>query len=112
MNTATFVGYTGKDAKLEKTSGGKSVASFSLAIDNGRDEAGKPRDPTWIKGVLWQQKADSLAQYITKGRMLAVSGPVSVETWIDKHGTANAVIVVTVRELTFCGPAAEKAKAA
>jgi len=103
MNVATFAGHVGKDANLEYTKSGKAVASFTFAVNNGKDESGKDRQPSWIKAVLWEKKAEALAKHITKGRMVAVSGPVSVEAWIDKQGAANAVVVVTVREFTFCG---------
>lgn len=110
MNVATFVGHVGKDAKLENTQGGKAVASFSLAIDNGKDGNGQKRDPTWIKAVLWEKKAEALAQHVTKGKQVAISGPVHVECWIGHDNQAQAAIVCTVREFTFCGspqPAAD-----
>src|ERR1700683_2520092 len=104
MNTGTFAGHVGTAAKLEHTQGGKAVASFSMAIDNGKESNGQKRDPTWIKAVLWEKKAEALAQYITKGKMVVVSGPVRVEAWISRKGNeAQAVIVCTVRELTFGG---------
>jgi single-strand DNA-binding protein len=103
MNLGCFVGHVGKDCKLEITQGGKAVASFSLAIDNGKNGDGQKRDPIWIKCVLWEKKAEALAQHVTKGKMVAVSGPVHVEAWIGNHSEALAAIVCTVREFTFCG---------
>ena len=108
MNIGMFVGYVGKDANLQQTKGGKAVADFSIAINNGKDGSGKERDPTWIKAVLWEKKAETLAQYVRKGKMVAVSGPVDVEAWTSKQGEAQASIVVTVRELTFCGGGEKK----
>jgi len=115
MNVATFAGRIGKDARLERTQGGKAVTSFSLAIDNGRDGDGKKRDPIWIRAVLWEKRAEALAPHITKGRMVAVSGPVHVEAWISHDNSPQAAIVVTVHEFTFCGspqPAADSKPAA
>jgi single-strand DNA-binding protein len=89
---------------LEHTPGGKAVSTFSMAIDNGKESNGQKRDPTWIKVVVWEKKAETLAQYITKGKMVVVSGPVHTEAWISRNGgEAQAVIVCTVRELTFGG---------
>lgn len=107
MNTACFVGHVGKDAKLDKTQSGKAVASFSIAIDNGKDGNGQKRDPIWIKCTLWQKMAEALAEHVTKGKMVAVSGPVHVEVWIGHNNEAQAAIVCTVREFTFCGAPAE-----
>lgn len=105
MNVACFAGYVGKNCKLEHTQNGKAVASFSLAIDNRKDGDGRKRDPTWIKCVLWEKKAEALAEHVTKGKSISVSGPVHVEAWIDHNNEAQAVIVVNVREFTFCSSA-------
>jgi single-strand DNA-binding protein len=102
MNVATFVGHVGRDAILKKTPSGQAVADFSIAVNNGKDADGKERDPMWVKCIVWEARAAALAQYITKGKMIAVSGPVAVEAWSSRKGEAEAAIVITVRELTFC----------
>lgn len=104
MNHATFIGRVGQDAELRYTNGGKAVSSFSMAIDNGKDANGEKRTPTWIKATLWEKRAESLTKYITKGKLVAVSGPVSVEAWVGKtDGNAQGKIVLTIREFEFCG---------
>ncbi len=104
MNQATFIGRVGGDAELKTTSTGKAVASFSMALDNGKDKEGQKRQPTWVKATLWERRAESLAQYITKGKLVYVAGPVSIETWVDKSdGSAKGKLCVTVREFEFCG---------
>ena len=111
MNQGFFVGRIGQDAEVRYTGTGKAVASVSLAIDNGKNSEGGSKPPTWIKVTVWEKRAEALAKHLTKGKMIAVSGPVSVESWISKDsGEAQARIVVTLRELTFCGgPKAENA---
>ena len=104
MNKGIFIGRVGGDAELKTTSSGKAVASFSMAIDNGKDREGQKRQPSWIKATLWEKRAESLAQYITKGKLVYVEGPVSIETWVDKgDGSAKGKLCVTVREFEFCG---------
>lgn len=109
MNTGHFIGRVGQDAEIRYTQQGKAVADFSMAIDNGKKEDGSKRPPTWIKAVLWEKKAEALAQYILKGKLVAVVGPVSTEAWVSKQdSSAQSKIVVTVREFEFCGgPKAE-----
>jgi len=115
MNQGFFVGRIGQDAEVRYTQSGKAVCSVSLAIDNGKDkDSGQPRPPTWVKVTVWEKRAVSLAPHLTKGKMIAVSGPVSVESWVGKQdGQAQARIVCTLRELKFCGgPKAEGDQAA
>ena len=108
MNTAVFAGRVGQDAELNYTKSGTAVASFSMAIDNGKDKEGQKRPATWIKAVLWEKRAESLSPYIKKGIVVIVSGPVSTEAWISKQdGTAQAKIVCTVREFDFGGSKTE-----
>ncbi len=110
MNTAVFAGRVGNDAELNYTKSGKAVASFSIAIDNGKDQDGNKREATWIKAVLWEKKAEGLAKYILKGTSVVVSGPVSTEAWISKKsGEAESKIIVTVREFTFGGSSKNEA---
>ena len=104
MNTAVFAGRVGTDAELNYTKSGKAVASFSIAIDNGKDQDGNKREATWIKAVMWEKKAEALAKYVLKGISVVVSGPVSSEAWISKKsGDAESKIIVTVRDFTFGG---------
>jgi single-strand DNA-binding protein len=104
MNKAIFIGRVGGDAELRYTPQGKAVASFSMALDNGKDGNGNKREPTWIKATMWESRAEKFAQYITKGKLVYVSGPVGAEAWTDKNsGDAKAKITVTVHEFEFCG---------
>lgn len=104
MNTVILAGHVGANAVLRYTPQGKAVADFSLAVDQGKDGNGEKRQPVWCKCVLWEKKAEALAQYVTTGKMVVVSGPVSTEAWIDKQtGAAKSKVVCTVREFTFCG---------
>jgi single-strand DNA-binding protein len=113
MNSATFAGRVGADAELKYTQSGKAVADFNIAVDNGKDSEGQKRQPTWIKAVLWERKAEGLAQYIKKGSIVVVQGPVSTEAWISKQdGKPQSRIIVTVREFTFGGGAKENSSSA
>lgn len=104
MNNGTFIGHVGNDAELKYTNNGKAVATFSLAVANGKDAQGNERVPTWVKATLWEKRAEGLAKHITKGKCVAVVGPVSAEAWIDKTtGEARSKLCVTVREFDFCG---------
>lgn len=105
MQQAQYIGRVGSDAELRYTTSGKAVASFSMAIDNGKDKNnGTDRPPTWIKATLWEKRAEGLAQYITKGKLVYVSGRVGTEAWIDKNTQeARAKIVITVDNFEFCG---------
>lgn len=104
MRQGFFVGRVGQDAEVTYTPSGKAVAKFSIAIDNGKDKQGDKREATWIQAVLWEKRAETLSPYIKKGSVVAVSGSVEAQAWVDKQsGDARGKIVVTVDQFTFGG---------
>lgn len=79
MNVITIAGRLGKDAEIRTTSGGKSVASFSVADDQGRDKGA-----IWWNCQLWGERGEKLAQYLRKGSQVTVSGTVSEREYEGK----------------------------
>jgi single-strand DNA-binding protein len=114
MNCCVFVGRVGGDAELNYTKDGKAVSNFNIAIDNGKNkDTGVKRPATWIKCVLWEKRAESLSQYIKKGIVVEVQGPVASEAWISKKsGEAESRVVVTVKDFTFGGGSGSEEEAA
>jgi single-strand DNA-binding protein len=108
MNNWTIAGRTGQDAELKYTQSGKAVASFSIAVDQGKDENGQKRQPLWIKATIWEKRAESLAPHIKKGAVVIVSGPARLETWTNREGESKAQLGITVREFTFGGGSGSK----
>ena len=100
MNQGTFAGYLGRDAELKAGPSGDPVANFSVAVNTGTKE--KP-STLWVDCALWGKRADSLAQYLTKGQFVAVTGDANCRAWIGKDGQANCVMTLRVDKLTFGG---------
>jgi single-strand DNA-binding protein len=101
MNLGMFVGRLGKDAEMKYTPSGKAVTNFSIAVDVGY---GDNKSTLWIEGVLWEKRAETLTQYLTKGKQIAIAGPIELRTWINKNtGEAQGSIRVNVDKLTLCG---------
>jgi len=93
MNCLVIAGNVGKDAELRTTQNSKDVASFSVAVSNGKD-----RDATWFDCSLWGERGKKLAQYIRKGDKITVMGEVSA-----REHNGKAYLQVFVRELTLQG---------
>jgi single-strand DNA-binding protein len=103
MIKVTAVGCVGKDAELKYTQSGKAVADFSIAVNMGKDAQGNDRT-MWVKAVLWEKRAEGLAQYIKKGIYVAVSGRPTTEAWVGKQdGEIQSKLVINVEDFTFAG---------
>ena len=98
MNSITIAGNIGRDAELRHTQGGDAVLSFSVADNQGRD-----RETLWWRCNLWGKRAESLAQYLTKGQQVAVVGSVSEREWTDREGQARKSMEVRVSEIALQG---------
>jgi single-strand DNA-binding protein len=106
MNVLTVTGRVGRDAELRTTPGGSTVLNFSLVNDVGY---GDRKQTQWISCALWGDRGAKLADYITKGKQLAVSGEVTVRAYSTREGEPAAELVLNVRELTLLGGREDRA---
>ena len=95
MKSITIAGGIGRDAELRTTQQGDKVAGFSVAVDDG---VGQNKGTIWFDVSVWGKRAEALAQYLTKGSRVAVSGDLGTR----EH---NGKIYLTVRadQITLLG---------
>lgn len=89
LNKICIIGRLGKDLELRKTQNGTSVVSFDLAVDRNAKEQDGTKVTDWIACVAWQNRAEYLAKYASKGDMLAVEGRLEGRKWKDKNGQSR-----------------------
>jgi len=102
LNIVVLVGRVTKDVATTYTTSGTPVAKFSIACN----EAVKQQDESWqdkpsfFDLTLWGKQAETLAQYLTKGRQIAVTGRLRQEQWTDQQSGQNrSKVVVNVQSL-------------
>ena len=100
MNNATFTGRLGRDAESRFTPSGKPVVNFSLAVDERR---GGEKSTLWVSCAIWGERGEKLAQYLTKGAVVSVSGPVRVESYTAKSGEAASKLCCMVNDISLHG---------
>ena len=88
VNKVILVGNLGKDAELRYTPGGAAVATLRLATtDRYKDKEGQWQEQTeWHTVVVWGKTAESLAEYLRKGKQIYVEGRLQTRSWDDKEG--------------------------
>jgi single-strand DNA-binding protein len=88
VNKAILVGNLGRDAEMRFTAGGTPVATVSLATtEKFTDRDGQRREDTqWHRVVIWGKMAESLNEYLTKGKQIYVEGRIQTREWTDKEG--------------------------
>lgn len=100
MNVWTFTGRLGADAELRTTQGGEKVLGFRVANDVG---FGDRKTTQWVECSLWGRRGEAIAQYMTKGKQVAVSGELTMREFEKRDGTRGAGLSVRVNEVDFMG---------
>jgi single-strand DNA-binding protein len=88
VNKVILVGNLGRDAELRYTPGGAAVATINMATTEvWNDKGGQRQEKTeWHRVVLWGKSAESLAEYLIKGKQIYVEGRLQTRQWDDKDG--------------------------
>lgn len=98
-NKAIIIGRTTKDIELKQTQSGKSVCSFSVAVDRRYD-----RDKTdFLNIVAWGKTAEFVQQYFHKGDQICIDGRVETRSYEDKNGSKRTAVEIIAETVFFVG---------
>lgn len=106
VNKVILVGNLGRDAELRYTPGGAAVANFSIATtETWTDKnSGERRDQTeWHRVVLWGKQAETLNDYLKKGRQIYVEGRLQTRQWDDRDGNKRSTTEVRSDRIVLLG---------
>ena len=104
FNKVILMGNLTRDPEVRTTPSGQSVANFSLAVNRTwRDASGQTQDAvSYIDCVAWGKAGEIIAQYVSKGRALLVSGRLDQRSWDDKEtGGKRSKVEVIVEDFNF-----------
>ncbi|MBN2469649.1 MAG: single-stranded DNA-binding protein [Anaerolineae bacterium] len=100
-----IVGNVGRDPELRYTPDGTAVCDFSVAVNRrwtGSDGEQKEKT-TWFRVTCWRKLAETVNQYVTKGRQVLVTGEVDASGWVGQDGEPRATLELTARDVKFLG---------
>ncbi len=89
VNKVIIVGNLGRDAEVRRTPGGAAVSTISVATTESWTDksSGERQEKTeWHRVVIWGKTAESLEQYLLKGRQVYVEGKLQTRKWQDRDG--------------------------
>jgi single-strand DNA-binding protein len=90
---------------MRSTSTGKSVANFSLAINQSfRDKKdGNVQRVDWVRCVAWGKLAEIAERFVTKGKQVFVEGRLQTRRFEDRERSPKTVTEVVVASLRVLG---------
>lgn len=100
MNKVILTGRICKEIELKTTTTGKSVASFTLAVNRDYKNADGNYDADFINCVAYGQQAETISKYINKGDKFGVEGKLNTRNY-DKNGSKVYVTEVIVNGFEF-----------
>ena len=102
MNKVVLIGRLTKDPELRFAPGtGNAVATVTLAVDRRFPNKDGQREADFIPVVIWGKPAESTANYMSKGRLMGVSGRIQTRSYEAKDGTRRYVTEVIAEEVQF-----------
>src|ERR1700727_2578951 len=105
VNKVMLVGRLGRDPETRFTGAGQAVCNFSLATDETyKDRKGERQKRTeWHKIVVWGKQAEIAQQYLKKGSLLFVEGPIQSREWQDKEGQKRTSFEIVANNFRMLG---------
>lgn len=106
FNQVTLMGNLTRDPELRQIPSGQSVCSFSLALNRSyKGSDGEWQEVTdYVNVVAWGPLGERVAQYVTKGRPVLVSGRLQSQSW-EQDGQKRSKLEVIAGDVTFLGGA-------
>lgn len=103
MMTAVVIGNLGTDPELKFSGNGSPFLRFNIASNyRVRGEDGSWSDAVeWVRGTIFGQRAESLAQHLKKGMRVVAQGRLEARPWTDQQGGVRAGLELTVTEIDF-----------
>lgn len=85
MNQVNLLGRLTADPELRQTQSGIASCRFTIAVNRRFKNENGEYDADFITCVAWQQTAEFVSRYFSKGSMIAVSGSLRTGKYQDKN---------------------------
>ena len=105
INRVVLVGNLTRDPELRHTPSGTPVCKLRLAVNTRqKDASGQWGDkPNYFCVTVWGNQGESCAQFLAKGRPVAVDGRLDWREWDAQDGTKRQAVEIIADTVQFLG---------
>jgi len=102
-NSVTLVGNLTDDPELRFTAQGAAVANFRIAVSkrirDPQTNEWKDGDTSFFRVNVWRQLAENVAESLTRGTRVIVTGTLKMRQWETQEGEKRSVVEVEASEV-------------
>jgi len=112
INRVILVGRLTRNAELKYTNNGSAVSRFGIAINQRRK-----KDDQWVDEahffdvVVWGKTAESLNQYLLKGKQVGIEGQLRQDRW-EQDGQSRSKVEIVATNIMLLGSGSGRPSAA
>ncbi|HZP71822.1 MAG TPA: single-stranded DNA-binding protein [Gaiellaceae bacterium] len=106
INRVVLVGNLTRDPELRNTPSGTSVCSLRIAVNTRRKDNATGQwteKPNYFDVTVWGNQGESCAQYLAKGRPVAIDGRLEWREWDAQDGTKRQAVEIIADSVQFLG---------
>lgn len=103
LNKVMLIGNLGADPEMRYTANGNAVTTFNLAVNrNWTGPDGERKEETeWFTVVSWDKLAETVSQFLQKGRRAYVEGRMKTRSWEGQDGQKRYKTEVVANTVLF-----------
>jgi single-strand DNA-binding protein len=106
INRVVLLGNLTRDPELRHTPSGMAVCSLRIAVNTRRKDAQTgewTEKPNYFDVTVWGNQGENCAQYLSKGRPVAVDGRLEWREWDAQDGTKRQAVEIIADSVQFLG---------
>ncbi|GEA14601.1 MAG: single-strand DNA-binding protein [Moorella sp. (in: firmicutes)] len=101
LNRVVLIGRLTRDPELRYTASGIAVTTFTLAVDRNYVNQQGERGTDFIRITVWRKLAETCANHLNKGRLVAVEGRLQTRTYETPDGQKRQATDVVADDVRF-----------
>jgi single-strand DNA-binding protein len=106
INVVAITGNLTKDPELRSTPAGTSVCKLRVAVNSRRKDGSSGEwvdKPNYFDVTVWGAQGENCANYLSKGRPVAVQGRLDWREWEAQDGSKRQAVEIIAESVQFLG---------